>query len=74
MSKESGVDRGKKIKGRKEHIVVDTLGLHMATVIHPVNIHDSKGKIPVIKQLVGRFPTLKRSLPMVAIEARWQSS
>ena len=34
----------------------------MATVIHPANIHDSKGAIPVRKQLVGRFSCLKKLL------------
>lgn len=34
----------------------------MATVIHPANIHDSKGAIPLIKQLVGRCPCLKKIL------------
>ena len=34
----------------------------MATVIHPANIHDSKGAVPVIKRLVGRFSNLKEPL------------
>lgn len=38
---------------------------------HLVNIHDSKGEIPVIKRLAGRFSELKSSMLMVAIEARW---
>ena len=53
---------GKKIKGRKEYIVVDTLELPMTTVIHLAIIYDSKGAIPVIKQLVGRFSGLKKLL------------
>lgn len=36
-----GYDGGKKIKGRKRHIVVDTLGLIMIVVVHAANIHDS---------------------------------
>jgi len=60
-----------RIKGRKEHIVVDTFGLPVAMVIHPAIIHDSKGEIPVIKRLAGRFSELKSSMLMVAIEARW---
>lgn len=42
----------------------------MATVIHLVNIHDSKGEVPVIKRFADRFSELKYSLLMVAIEAR----
>jgi putative transposase len=43
-----GYDGGKKIKGRKRHIVVDTLGLVMIIVIHAANIHDSVGARDVI--------------------------
>lgn len=68
--KKCAVDGGKKIKEKKEHIVVDTLGPPMATVIHLVNIHDSKGEVPVIKRFADRFSELKYSLLMVAIEAR----
>ena len=38
-----GIDGNKKIKGRKEHIVVDTLGLPMGVVVHEANVHDSVG-------------------------------
>jgi putative transposase len=39
---EIGYDGGKKIKGRKRHIVVDTLGLLLAIVVHSATPHDSK--------------------------------
>ena len=42
------VDGDKKIKGRKEHIVVKTLGFPMTTAIHPANIHDPKCETPAI--------------------------
>ena len=38
-----GIDGNKKIKGRKEHIVVDALGLPMSVVVHEANVHDSVG-------------------------------
>lgn len=50
-SSEYGIDGEKKVKGRKEHIIVDTLGLPMAVKIHAANIHDSVGAIEPIKQL-----------------------
>jgi putative transposase len=50
-----GVDGGKKIKGRKRHIVVDTMGLLMAVVVHAGNIHDSKAAFSVIEALKFRF-------------------
>ncbi len=32
---------GKKVKGRKRHIVVDTLGNLIAVIVHAANIHDT---------------------------------
>jgi putative transposase len=50
-----GYDGGKKIKGRKRHIVVDTLGMVLAVVIHPANIHDSKAAIEVFQALKDKY-------------------
>ena len=36
-----GIDGNKKIKGRKEHIMVDALGPLMSVRVHPANVHDS---------------------------------
>lgn len=33
----------RRLSGRKEHIVVDTLGLPMSVRVHPANVHDSVG-------------------------------
>ena len=38
-----GIGGGKKIKGRKRHIIVDTMGLLLAVIVHAANEHDSKG-------------------------------
>ena len=57
-----GIDGNKKVKGRKEHIVVDTLGLPMAVAIHEANIHDSKGALKVIGKLDHKFPRLTKIL------------
>lgn len=57
-----GVDGNKKVKGRKEHIVVDTLGLPMAVAVHEANIHDSKGAPKVIEKLAYKFPRLVKIL------------
>jgi putative transposase len=53
-----GIDGGKKVKGRKRHIVVDTMGLIMVVVVHAANIHDSKSAQFVISELRGRFSRL----------------
>lgn len=40
---ERGYDAGKKVKGRKRHIVVDTLGHLVEVVVHVANIQDRDG-------------------------------
>jgi putative transposase len=42
-SEERGFDAGKKINGRKRHILVDTLGLLLGVVVLPANIQDRDG-------------------------------
>jgi putative transposase len=57
-----GYDAGKKVNGRKRHIVVDTLGLLLAVVVHPANIQDYDGAVLVLAllgQLKTRFKRLK---------------
>ena len=41
------------MKGRKRHIVVDTLGLPLAVVVHPADIQDRDGAKLVLAQLLG---------------------
>ena len=53
-----GIDGGKKTKGRKRHIIVDTMGLLLAVVVHAANEHDSKSAPMVIAELRGRFARL----------------
>ena len=54
-----GYDAGKKINGRKRHVVVDTMGLIMAVVVHAGNIQDRDGAKLVMAKLLGRFLRLK---------------
>ena len=62
VASDRGIDGNKKIKGRKEHIVVDTLGLPMGVVVHEANVHDSVGAHTVIDSMRGCFPRLKKIL------------
>ena len=50
-SEDKGFDAGKKIKGIKRHIIVDTLGLVLAIVIQGASVQDRDGAIPVISKL-----------------------
>lgn len=38
-----GYDAGKKIKGRKRHILVDTMGLIISLIVHSAKIQDRDG-------------------------------
>jgi len=40
---ERGFDAGKKVMGRKRHLLVDTLGLILGVVVHPANVQDRDG-------------------------------
>ena len=44
------------MKGRKRHIVVDTLGLLLAVAVHPANIQDRDGAKLVLERLLGQYP------------------
>ena len=57
---ERGYDAGKQVKGRKRHIVVDTLGLLLAVVVHAANLQDPEGAKKVLEKLKGKFPRLQR--------------
>lgn len=54
-----GFDAGKRIHGRKRHIVTDTNGLLLAVHVHPANVQDCHGAVPLLKQLRQRFPKLR---------------
>ena len=45
----SGYDAGKKIEGRKRHIVTDTLGLVLFVIIHAADIQDRDGAPMVLR-------------------------
>lgn len=49
--KERGYDGGKKIKGRKRHLLVDTLGLLLAVVITSAQIDDGVAAVEVLRQV-----------------------
>ena len=53
-----GYDAGKKVNGRKRHVLVDTLGLIIAVVVHCANIQDRDGAKLVLhraKDKIGRL-------------------
>jgi putative transposase len=54
-----GYDAGKKVKGRKRHIVVDTIGMLLVVVVHTANIQDRDGAKLVLERIKGRFGRLR---------------
>ena len=53
-----GYDAGKKIKGKKRHLLVDTQGLLLHALVHAADIQDRDGGVLVMATLFGLYPFL----------------
>ncbi len=51
VSEDKGYDGGKRVKGRKRHVVVDTLGLILGVSVTSANTHDKVGGKNVINRM-----------------------
>jgi putative transposase len=56
----SGYDGGKQVKGRKRHLLVDTLGLPIAIYVTPADLSDPAGARKLLAGLAFRVPRLKK--------------
>ena len=54
-----GYDAGKKIKGRKRHILTDTNGNLVHALVHGADIQDRDGAPLLLTGIIGRFPWLR---------------
>lgn len=54
-----GYDAGKKIKGRKRHVLTDTGGLLVAAMVHAADIQDRDGAPPLLASIRSTFPWLR---------------
>jgi putative transposase len=54
-----GFDAGKRVHGRKRHIITDTNGLLLAVHVHPANVQDVHGAVPLLERLRAKFPKLR---------------
>jgi putative transposase len=54
-----GFDAGKRVYGRKRHIVTDTNGLLLAVRVHEANVQDVHGAVPLLERLRIKFPKLR---------------
>jgi transposase len=55
-----GYDAGKKIKGRKRHLLVDTLGLVLGVIVTPADCPERDGAQLVLQQVGGWFKRLRK--------------
>lgn len=55
-----GFDAGKKIKGRKRHLVTDSIGLMLKVEVHSAGIQDRDGVALVFDKLTSRFPFIEK--------------
>jgi putative transposase len=54
-----GYDGGKKISGRKRHLLVDTVGLLLKAKVHAADILDNKGGKLLLENLCQEFPLIE---------------
>ncbi len=56
----AGYDAGKKINGKKRHLLVDTEGLVLQVIVHAAEIQDRDGGVLLLATLFGLFPFLRK--------------
>ena len=70
ISSKKGIDGGKKINGRKRHIITDTLGLIIGVIVTAANAHDGKVGIP----LFGKTKDLLQDVKKVFADGSYRGS
>lgn len=55
-----GIDAGRKIKGRKRHLITDTLGLVLAVLVTAANVHDTTGGKLLLDNLAAAHPSVTK--------------
>jgi transposase len=54
-----GYDAGKKIKGRKRHILTDTIGLPLGMIVHTADVQDRDGAPWLMESVRSLYPWLR---------------
>jgi putative transposase len=60
LAEEAGYDAGKKIKGRKRHLLVDTLGLVLSVLVTAASVPDRQGAQTLLLEALGPNSWLRR--------------
>jgi putative transposase len=55
-----GTTLGKKINGRKRHLLVDVMGLVLVVWITAASVQDRDGAVPVLQEAHREYPTLEK--------------
>lgn len=69
-----GYDAGKKVKGRKRNLVVDTLGLLLAVSVCAANVQDRDAGTDAIASAVKKYPTVERLYVDSAYAGQWAAA
>jgi putative transposase len=56
---ERGYDAGKKVKGRKRHVVTDFLGLVLLVHVTSASVQDRDAALPMMREVKREFPSLE---------------
>jgi transposase len=57
-----GLDPVKRIRGRKRHLVTDTQGFVLQSLVHEASLQDNHGAVPLLRALHGSRPSLHHVL------------
>ena len=57
---ERGFDGGKRVKGRKRFLIVDTLGFILCIMVMSASVSEPAGGVEILDDLNQRFPTIKK--------------
>jgi len=55
-----GYDGGKKVSGRKRHLLVDTMDLLLNVVVHAANLQDRESVNLLLEPIKGQFPRMEK--------------
>ena len=66
----SSWDAGKKVVGRKRHILTDTLGLLLVVGVHPASIQDRDGAEALLREARRSFPFFERIIGDAGYQGR----
>ncbi len=68
---ESGYDAGKKVKGRKRSLIVDTLGLLLAVSISAASVQDRDAAADAVTSSMDKYPSLNTLFVDSAYAGKW---